>query len=40
MFNLGTFLRQLEETSVDVEDLYHNINTKPMVIEKSGAKDF
>ena len=40
LFNLGTFIRQLDETSVDVEDLYHNINTKPMITEKSGAKDF
>lgn len=40
LFNLGTFLRQLEETSVDVEDLYHNINSKPLVTEKPDAKDF
>jgi ABC-type transport system involved in Fe-S cluster assembly fused permease/ATPase subunit len=40
LFNLGTFLRQLEETSVDVEDLYHNINSKPMVTEKPNAKEF
>lgn len=40
LFNLGTFLRQLEETSVDVEDLYHNINSKPMVTEKPDAKEF
>lgn len=40
LFNLGTFFRQLEETSVDVEDLYHNINAKPIVTEKPNAKDF
>lgn len=40
LFNLGTFFRQLEETSVDIEDLYHNINSKPMVVEKDDAKDF
>lgn len=40
LFNLGTFFRQLEETSVDVEDLYHNITSRPMVTEKADAKDF
>lgn len=40
LFNLGTFLRQLEETSVDVEDLYHNINSTPLVTEKPDAKEF
>ena len=25
---------------MDVEDLYHNINAKPLVAEKADAKDF
>jgi len=27
LFNLGTMFKQLDETSVDVEELYHMLNT-------------
>lgn len=40
LFNLGTVFRQLDETTVDVEELYHMLNTKPMVKEPENAKQF
>jgi len=40
LFNLGTFFRQIDETSVDVEELFHMLNTKPIVKESPDAKDF
>lgn len=40
LFNLGTFFRQIDETSVDVEELFHMLNTKPIVKESPNAKDF
>ena len=40
LFNLGTFFRQIDETSVDVEELFHMLRTKPQVTESEDAKDF
>lgn len=40
LFNLGGFFRQIDETSVDVEELFHMLNSKPMVKEKEDAKEF
>jgi ABC-type transport system involved in Fe-S cluster assembly fused permease/ATPase subunit len=40
LFNLGTFFRQIDETSVDVEELFHMLNTKPIVKEDPNAKDY
>jgi ABC-type transport system involved in Fe-S cluster assembly fused permease/ATPase subunit len=40
LFNLGSLFRQIDETSVDVEELFHMLNTKPRVKEKEDAKDF
>ena len=40
LFNMGTLFRQLDETSVDVEELYHMLNAKPIVKEKENAVDF
>ena len=40
MFSMGTLFRQMEETSVDVQELYHMLQTKPSVTEKPDAKDF
>ena len=40
LFNLGALFRQLDETSVDVEELFHMLKTKPSVKEKEDAKDF
>jgi ABC-type multidrug transport system fused ATPase/permease subunit len=40
MFSMGTLFRQMEETSVDVEELFHMLKTKPSVVEKPDAKEF
>ena len=40
LFNMGTLFRQLDETSVDVEELFHMLNAKPIVQEKENAVDF
>jgi len=40
LFNLGTLFRQIDETSVDVEELFHMLKSKPFVKEKDGAVDF
>jgi len=40
LFNLGTLFRQIDETSVDVEELFHMLKSKPFVKEKEGAVDF
>ena len=40
LFNMGTLFRQLDETSVDVEELFHMLRTKPIVQEKEDAKEF
>lgn len=37
---MGSLFRQIDETSVDVEELFHMLNTKPRVKEKDDAKDF
>ena len=40
LFNLGSLFRQIDETAVDVEELFHMLRTKPHVKELPGAKDF
>mmetsp|Transcript_6179 Transcript_6179/g.10489 ORF Transcript_6179/g.10489 Transcript_6179/m.10489 type:complete len:358 (-) Transcript_6179:217-1290(-) len=40
LFNMGTLFRQLDETSVDVEELFHMLKQKPIVKEKEDAKEF
>ena len=40
MFSMGTLFRQMEETSVDVEELFHMLKTKPSVVEKPDAEEF
>lgn len=40
LFNMGTLFRQLDETSVDVEELFHMLSAKPLVKEKEDAVDF
>jgi ABC-type multidrug transport system fused ATPase/permease subunit len=37
LFNLGSLFRQLDESSVDVVELYHVLNAKPIVCEKPEA---
>ena len=40
LFNLGTMFSMLDETSVDIEELYHMLNTQPIVKEPENAKHF
>jgi ABC-type transport system involved in Fe-S cluster assembly fused permease/ATPase subunit len=40
LFNLGSFFRQIDETGVDVEELFHMLNSKPMVKERVDSKEF
>lgn len=38
--NMGSFFRQMDETAVDVEELYNMMQKQPLVREKSDAKEF
>ena len=40
MFNMGTFFRTIDQSSVEVEDLFFMLNQKPVVEEIEDAKDF
>ena len=40
LFNMGTFFRTVNQSRVDVEDLFFMLNQKPVVKEMEGAKDF
>jgi len=40
LFNMGTFFREIDQSSVDVEDLYHILKQNPNVVEKQDAKEF
>jgi ATP-binding cassette, subfamily B, heavy metal transporter len=40
LFNMGTFFREIDQSSVDVEDLYHMLRQQPLVTEKANAKQF
>ena len=40
LFNMGTFFRTVDQSSVDVEDLFFMLNQKPVVKEIEGARDF
>jgi len=37
---MGTFFRTVDQSSVDVEDLFHMLNQKPVVTEIENAKDY
>lgn len=37
---MGTFFRTIDQSSVEVEDLFFMLNQKPVVEEIEGAKDF
>lgn len=37
---LGWYLRQYDQTTVDSEDLYHILNTDPVIQENENAKNF
>lgn len=40
LFNMGTFFREVDQSSVDVEDLFHMLKQTPIVKEKENAVDF
>ena len=40
LFNMGTFFREIDNTSVDIEDLYYMLQMVPLVKEKDDAVDF
>ena len=40
LFNMGTFFRTVDQSSVDVEDLFFMLNQKPVVKEIENARDF
>jgi ABC-type transport system involved in Fe-S cluster assembly fused permease/ATPase subunit len=40
LFNMGTFFREVDQSKVDVEDLYHMLKQQPVVNEKDDAKQF
>ena len=40
LFNMGTFFRTMDQSGVDVEDLYHMLRAVPMVQEKPDAVDY
>ena len=37
---MGTFFRTVDQSSVDVEDLFFMLNSEPVVKEIEGARDF
>jgi ABC-type multidrug transport system fused ATPase/permease subunit len=40
MHNIGTLFREIDQSTVDVEDLYNLLNSSPYVKEKENAKEF
>lgn len=38
LFNMGTFIREVDQSSVDVEDLFHMLKQNPVV--KNGNQEF
>ena len=40
LFNMGMFIREVDQSSVDVEDLFYMLKQPPVVTEKEGAVDF
>ena len=40
LFNMGTFFREIDQSSVDIEDLFHMLQQEPVVKEAENAKDF
>ena len=40
LFNMGTFFREIDQSSVDIEDLFHMLKQQPIVKEAPNAKDF
>ena len=40
LFNIGTFMREVQQTQFDVEDLFNMFNIEPKVKESPNAVDF
>ena len=40
LFNLGSLFRQLDESSVDVKELYHMLRAQPIVKESADATPY
>lgn len=40
LFNMGTFFREIDQSSVDLEDLFYMLKQKPIVKEKENAVDY
>ncbi len=40
LFNMGTFFREVDQSSVDVEDLYHMLKQQPVVKEPENPLQF
>ena len=40
LFNMGTFFREIDQSRVDIEDLFHMLKQKPLVHEKTDASKF
>jgi ABC-type transport system involved in Fe-S cluster assembly fused permease/ATPase subunit len=40
LFNMGTFFREVDQSQVDVEDLFHMLRQQPHITEKPDAKPF
>ena len=40
LFNMGMFFREIDQSSVDVEDLFHMLKQSPVVKEKDNAVDY
>lgn len=37
LFNMGTFFREIDQSQVDVEDLFHMLKQEPFITEKEDA---
>ena len=40
LFNMGMFFREVTQSQVDVEDLFHMLKQKPSIVESPDAKPF
>ena len=40
LFNLGSLFKQIDESTVDVKELYHMLRAKPIVNEDPEAEDY
>lgn len=40
LFNMGTLFREIDQSQVDVEDLFFMLKQQPLITEKENAVDF